>query len=79
MTTPTEITIFLDRKTRALRSGDRWACQRLQPDGSWDLIKAWNGGRRSIYHWMEAEGIVPSREAEEQLGRLSESFGFRDR
>lgn len=75
----TEVQILLDRKTKALRSGDRWCVQRLLPDGSWDLVKAWNGGRRSIYHWMEAESVVPSREAEAALSRLPESTGFRDR
>lgn len=77
--TDTEITIILDRKTKALRSGDRWATQRLQPDGSWDTLETWAGGRRSLFHWMERNDVTPSREAEEQLATLAESVGFRDR
>jgi hypothetical protein len=79
MTAPTEIVIPLDRKTRALRSGDRWATQRLQPDGRWDTLETWTGGRRSLFHWMERNDVTPSREAEAQLAQVPESTGFRDR
>ena len=77
--TPTETTIRLDAKTRALRSGDRWATQRLQPDGSWDTLETWSGGRRSLFHWMEKHDVHPSRDAEAILNTLAESTGFRDR
>lgn len=79
MTEPTEITIELDRKTRALRSGNRWAVQRLRPDGTWDMESTWAGGRRSLFHWMEQHGVVPSRDAEARLASVPESVGFRER
>lgn len=77
--TPTELVFNLDRKTRALRSGDRWAAQRLQPDGTWDTLATWAGGRRSLFHWCERNDVHPTREAEAQLALLPESTGFRDR
>lgn len=76
---PTEITIELDRVHRAIRSGSRWAVQRHLPDGSWDAIDAWDGGRRSLFHWMEQRGIAPTRDAEAKLSLLPESTGWRDR
>lgn len=75
----TEIVIQLDRKTRALRSGDRWATQRLRTDGSWDMVANWVGGRRSLLHWCERNDIHPSREAEAQLAVIAESKGFKER
>ena len=75
----TETTIELDRKTRAIRSGSRWAVQRRQPDGSWDLVEAWNGGRRSLVLWCEKHGVYPTREAEAMLSALPEGIGFRER
>jgi len=75
----TERTIELDRKTRALRSGSRWAVQKLQPDGSWDMVAAWTGGRRSLLKWCEENRVAPTREAEAQLAVLPESDGFKDR
>lgn len=75
----TEVQILLDRKTKALRSGDRWAIQKLQPNGDWDMVSAWAGGRRSIFHWCERNDIHPSREAEAQIDLLPESTGFKDR
>lgn len=75
----TEVTIDLDRVHRAVRSGDRWAIMKRQPDGSWDSVETWSGGRRSLFHHCERHGIVPSREAETQLATLPESTGFRDR
>lgn len=74
----TETTIELDRKHRAIRSGDRWAVQRRQPDGSYDLVHAWTGGRRSLVQWCADNEIYPSREAERILDGLSEG-GFKDR
>ena len=77
--TDTEQTIDLDRKTRASRSGMRWAVQRLQPDGSYDLIAHWNGGRRSLYTWCHDNEVYPSRDAEAAIDLLPESNGFRER
>lgn len=75
----TEIKIELDRKHVVLRSQDRWAIQRLQPDGSYDTVEAWSGGRRSLFHKCQAHGIFPTREAEAALALLPEASGFRDR
>lgn len=75
----TETSIALDRKHKALRSGNRWAVQRLQPDGSWDMVDAWTGGRRSLLKWCEANHVAPTREAEAQLAVIPESDGFKDR
>lgn len=77
--TTTEHTILLDLKTRAHRSGNRWAVSRLQPDGTWDMIAAWAGGRRSLLAWCEANDVYPTRAAEAQLDLIPESSGFRDR
>jgi hypothetical protein len=77
--TPTEITIDLDRKTRVLRSGDRWCVQKLQLNGDWDMVDAWNGGRRSLYHWCAKNDVHPSRKAEATLKTIAEFTGFRDR
>lgn len=72
-------TILLDRKTRAHRTGDIWAVQRLQPNGKWDMVKIWKGNRRSLIHWCEDNQVQPSREAEAQLALIPETTGFRDR
>lgn len=77
--TDTETTIQLDAKTRALRSGNRWAVTRMQPDGSYDLLEAWTGGRRSLLQWCEANGVYPTREAEALLQTLPEGTGFKER
>jgi hypothetical protein len=77
--TNTEIMIELDRKHRALRSGNRWAITRLQTDGSYDLVSAWNGGRRSLYRWCENNDVHPDRDAEAALELIPELDGFRDR
>jgi hypothetical protein len=77
--TDTEHIIVLDRKTRALRSANRWAVQRLQPSGDWDLVNHWNGGRRSLLAWCEANDVHPDRAAEAALAMLPESDGFRER
>lgn len=77
--TDTEYTIALDLKTRAIRSGNRWAIQRLLSDGSWDMQAHWTGGRRSLLTWCEENGIVPTRDAEAALAKLPESTGFRER
>lgn len=71
--------IQLDRKTRALRSNDRWAIQRLMPDGSWDATAFWQGGRRTLLQWCEENDVHPTREAEAVLALLPESTGFRER
>ena len=79
MTAPTEITIDLDSVHRAIRSGDRWAVMRRQPDGGWHTLATWAGGRRSLFHWAEKNDVHPSREAEAQLALLPETRGFRER
>lgn len=79
MTAATETVIDLDRKHRAIRSQSRWAVQRFQPDGNWDTIAAWAGGRRSLEHFCEQNDIHPSRDAEQLLGALPETPGFRER
>lgn len=77
--TDTEIQIQLDVKHRALRSGSRWAVTRMQPDGSYDLVSAWTGGRRSLLQWLEENKVYPTREAEAQLAVIPESQGFKER
>lgn len=79
MTEPTETTILLDRKTRAIRSGDRWAIQRLRDDNGWDMTDNWTGGRRSLLQWCSDHGVHPSREAEQALAVVPESRGFKER
>lgn len=79
MTAPTEIVVILDAKTKAIRSGSRWAVQKRQPDGSWDMVAAWDGSRRSLLQWAERNGVYPTREAEAQLALLPEGVGFRER
>lgn len=75
----TEIRIELDRKHDVIRSGERWAVRRRNPDGNYDLLEAWNGSRRSLMRFLEANGIVPSREAERRLAAIPESTRFRER
>lgn len=75
----TDTTIQLDLKHRAIRSGQRWAIQKLQPDGSYDMTAFWDGSRRSLFQWMEQNEVHPSRRAEIELSRLPESAGFRER
>ena len=77
--TDTEISITLDHKHIARRSGNKWAVQRRQPDGSWDLLKAWTGGRRSLLQFCDEQGIVPTRDAEAALALVPEQQGFKER
>lgn len=77
--TDTEHQIQLDAKHRVLRSGNRWALQHRQADGTYDLQHAWDGNRRSLLQYLEQQGIVPSRQAETQLANLPEAKGFRER
>ena len=77
--TDTEQTFDLDRKHRALRSGNRWAVLTLKPDGTWDMIAHWQGGRRSVLQWAEANGIAIERATEDALSLIPESSGFRER
>lgn len=79
MEAPTEIVILIDAKHKALRSGNKWCIQRRQPDGSYDLLKAWTGGRRSLLQFCDEQGIVPTRDAEAALGAIPEASGFRER
>lgn len=77
-TTDTEQIILLDRKTRLIRSGARLAIQRLQPDGSWDMVAAMQGGARSITRWCVENGVSPTRDAEVAIAKIPEA-GFRER
>lgn len=79
MTADTEQTILLDRKTRAIRSGNRWAVQKLRPNGDWDMVTFWNGSRRSVYQWCEGNDVHPTREAIDAIDALPEMIGFRER
>jgi hypothetical protein len=79
MTEPTEITITIDAKTKALRSGNRWAVMRRQPDGSWDCARTWSGGRRSLLQYLNEQDIHPTRDAEVALGQIAEQQGFKER
>lgn len=77
--TDTETTIDIDAKTRCIRSGNRWAVMRRQPDGSWDCQRTWSGGRRSLLQYLDEQGIAPTRDAEAALALIPESSGFRER
>lgn len=77
--TDTEITIPIDAKTTAIRSGNRWALRRRQPNGDWDTARAWTGGRRSLLQFLDEQGIVPTRDAEAVLATLPEGIGFKER
>jgi len=77
--TDTEQSYQLDRKHRALRSGNRWAIQRQKPDGSWDMVAHWQGGRRSLIQWAEQNGVAIERATEAALALLPEAQGFRER
>lgn len=74
----TETVIQLDRVTRVHRDGNRWAVTRLQPQGHYDMLHAWEGNRRSLFRWLEDNNVHPSREAERQLALLPERRGFRE-
>ena len=75
----TEHSIALDRKHIAHRSENRWAVTRLKADGSYDLVEAWDGGRRTLLKWCENHGVYPDRQALAALELLPEASGFRDR
>lgn len=75
----TELTIEIDRKHQAVRSGERWALRQKQSDGIWDTIEFWQGGRRSLFQRLEELHIVPTREAEAALALIPESDGFKER
>ncbi len=77
--TDTEISILIDAKTKALRSGNKWAIMRRQPNGDWDCSRAWTGGRRSLLQYLDEQGIVPTRDAEAALSLVPESSGFKER
>jgi hypothetical protein len=77
--TDTEIQIQLDSKHLAHRSQNNWAIQRRQPDGSYDLVANWTGGRRSLLQWCDANDVHPTRDAEALLAKLPEANGFRER
>lgn len=71
-----DVTIDIDMKVRAIRSGDKWVVQRRQPDGSFDMLDHWTGNRRSFMRWLEDNGVHPSREAERRLAALPERRSF---
>lgn len=77
--TDTEISIQLDHKHIARRSQNRWAVQRRLPDGTYDTLKTWTGGRRSLLQYLDEQGIVPTRDAEAALSTIPEASGFRER
>lgn len=77
--TDTEQSVELDRVHRVTRSGERWALQKRQPDGSYNMIEHWQGGRRSLFHHLERLRIVPTREAETIIATWPESTGFKER
>lgn len=77
--TPTELAIELDFKHQVLRSGDRWALRRRQPDGKYETLVTWGGNKRSLARRLEEFGIHPSRAAEARLGSIPEATGFRER
>jgi hypothetical protein len=77
--TDTETTIQIDMKTIAVRSGNRWALRRRQPNGDWDTTRTWSGGRRSLLQYLDEQGIAPTRDAEAQLALIPEASGFRER
>lgn len=79
MTEPTEINIQIDAKTIAIRSGNRWALRRRQPDGSYDTTRTWTGGRRSLLQYLAEQDIYPTRDAEAALALVPESSGFKER
>lgn len=79
MTVATEHIVNLDRKHRAIRSSNRWAVQKFLPDGSWDTVATWAGGRRSLILWCETNDVAPSREAEQALELFPETADFRER
>ena len=70
--------IQLDRVHRATRYEDGWTVEKRH-DGEWSELGRWKGGRRSLYHFMESNGIVPDRVAESVLARIPESQGFKER
>jgi len=77
--TDTETTIQIDARHRAIRSGNRWALIHRQPDGTYDTLRTWAGGRRSLLQYLDEQGIAPSRDAEAALAKLPENSGFRER
>ena len=74
-----QTTYQLDRKTRAIHSTPRWAVQRLQPNGNYDMVATLTGGPRALLNWCRANDVHPTRAAEEALSFVPESNGFKDR
>lgn len=72
--------IPIDRLHRLLHDPpNRWAMQKVQPDGKFDTVDTWSGGQRSARRWCEEHGIVPSAAADALLGQIPETGGFKDR
>ena len=78
MTDNTEQTIQVDRKHRLIRSGSKWAAQKLLPTGDYDMVATFQGGGRAALRWCGENHVTPSREAEAALAAVPE-VGFIDR
>jgi len=74
----TDTLIQVDAKTRAIRSDDKWVIQKATTEGAYDMVDNWTGNRRSLFHWLEKNGVTPSREAEQKLALLPERKSFRE-
>lgn len=72
------IQIALDRKHLVQREDRTWTLAKLEPDGRWEIMEQWTGNRRSLFHKLEGYGIVPSREAEQELLTIPEQPSFRE-
>lgn len=70
--------IALDRKHIAYRRDKEWEIAKKADDGVFRTVERWTGNRRSLFYKMADYGIVPSREAEEQLLQIPEQPSFRD-
>lgn len=75
-----QVQIQLDRRHKVLHDPPkRWTIHALQPDGKYDMIAFWDGGRRSVLAWCADHGVVPMADAEAALNRIPETGGFKDR
>lgn len=72
------VEIFLDRRHKAVRTSMRWDLyERISTTGIWRQLDQVTGPRKTIYTLLERHGIVPSREADEQLNLLPERSMWR--
>lgn len=72
------IQIALDRKHVAYRRDREWEIAKKDDDGIFRTLDRWIGNRRSLFHRLESYGIVPSREAEQELLAIPEQPSFRE-